>query len=149
HGKGPRGRFTIRLQDEAAALRRDAGLRKLAALLTKAGHSDHAPHLLTKAAEADEAKFKQIRQYGQALCTGGAVVDRPVPSGTTCRQLAERWTSGELHRKWPDHVKLKRSVENDKTRFKKLFEEIGDVPLVAFRLEHAERAMAALPSERT
>jgi integrase len=70
------------------------------------------------------------------------------PAGSvTFRDLAERWTSGELHRLYPDHVSLKeRSVADDRLRLAKLFPSIGHVPLVSFRLEDAERAMANLPA---
>ena len=35
----------------------------------------------------------------------------------TFTDLASLWTSGELARRHPDHVKLKRSVEHDEQRF--------------------------------
>jgi integrase len=70
------------------------------------------------------------------------------PVGTaTFKDLAEQWTSGELHERYPDHVVSKaRSVRNDIIRLGKLFDTIGNVPLVSFTVEHAERAMANLPT---
>jgi integrase len=64
----------------------------------------------------------------------------------TFKDLAEQWTSGKLHDRYPDHVaSKKRSVRNDVIRLGKLYATIGGVPLVAFTVEHAERAMANLP----
>jgi len=44
-------------------------------------------------------------------------------------------------------VKLKRSVDKDRSRLKRLYDTIGGVSVASFRLEDAERAMKALPSE--
>jgi integrase len=67
--------------------------------------------------------------------------------GVTFRELAAEWTSGELHQRYPDHVKSKtRSVRNDVIRLAKLNKTIGSVPLVSFKVDHAELAMANLPA---
>jgi integrase len=67
--------------------------------------------------------------------------------GVTFKELAEQWTSGELHERYPDHVaSKKRSVRNDIIRLGKLFDTVGNVPLVSFTVEDAERAMANLPA---
>jgi hypothetical protein len=67
----------------------------------------------------------------------------------TFKQLGDDWVSGKLHEQWPDHVKLKKDIENDKSRLSKLNEVIGDVPIGKFALADAERAMASLPKRLT
>lgn len=84
------------------------------------------------------------------LCDGtygdspnGAVVTAP---RTTLRELAEQWTDGELHDRYPDHVKKKRSASDDRWRFEKhIFPTVGGVALSDFTLEHAEHVMQRLP----
>ncbi len=145
YGKGLRDRFTIKLADVTAALKRAETMTELARMLTKAGHSEQAPLLLTKLGEADDAKAREIRNWAQKLCLGQA---RVASSDTrkTFRQLGEDWTSGRLASKHPDHVKVKRSVDDDVQRLGVLYRTIGDVPLAAFRLDDAEKAMAAIPA---
>lgn len=43
-----------------------------------------------------------------------AITTAPIPSGaTTFRKFAQRWTSGELQRKYPDHVPQKKTAAKD------------------------------------
>lgn len=63
----------------------------------------------------------------------------------TFEQAGRAWTSGEVHRRYPDYIKLKRSAGTDAKRLEKLYATIGDIALGAFSLAHAEKAMAALP----
>src|SRR5664280_563037 len=103
-GKGLRDRFIIKILDRNAAERRDRELRELARLLTKSGHAEQVPLILGKAAEADDAKLKDIKRWTDRFCRGEAEVDR-APSNTTFKKMADKWTTGELHKKWPDHIR--------------------------------------------
>ncbi len=145
YGKGLRDRFAIKLADETAASKRAETMAELARMLTKAGHSEQCPLLLTKLGEADEGKAREIRNLAQKLCLGQARVAGRAPADTF-RQLAAQWTSGKLAARFPDHVAVKKSVESDVHRLGVLYRTIGDVPLATFRLEDAERAMASLPA---
>jgi integrase len=69
----------------------------------------------------------------------------PTPGAVTVRQLADRWTSGELAIRYPDHVRAKQS-DDDASRLAVLCEAVGDVALVDFTLDDAERAQAAIPA---
>jgi integrase len=89
---------------------------------------------------AEEANKKATR----ALATAG------VEEGLTFEQFASLWTSGELAKKHPDHVRAKKSAKDDKSRLKiHITPIIGNEPLAAFEgprgLELAEKVMAALP----
>jgi integrase len=72
------------------------------------------------------------------------------------RELAEAWTSHELHRRWPDHVGAKRSWKDDKAKLDYLCElvvdvdgkrKLGDMPLVEITFDHANEAMRQLPED--
>lgn len=60
--------------------------------------------------------------------------DTPATSdGTTFHDVAKMWTSGELSKKYPDHVRKKRSSLDDKLRLEKYaYGVIGDVPMTEF-----------------
>ncbi|MFO0564319.1 MAG: tyrosine-type recombinase/integrase [Polyangiaceae bacterium] len=71
--------------------------------------------------------------------------------GPTFEQFARQWIEGELHRRWPDHVKLKASAKDDKGRLERyVFPVIGSEPIASFDGDHgldlAERVIAALPT---
>lgn len=148
-GNGQRGRFMLPLASEPEAQRRAERLSELATRLARAGLHAEAPIVLRKgAAQATAAGFSAVEAFAGELCSkaGSTAPAR----GLTFRELGEQWTSGELARRYPDHVKVKRdrSVEDDRLRLARLCETIGDVPLSTFSLEDAERAMAALPGGR-
>jgi integrase len=100
-------------------------------------------------ARSPRARFEAVEAFARELCAGANVARAAVPTAVTFRQLAERWTSGELARLYPDHIKVKRSVDSDVVRLRTFFKTIGDVPLRTFSLEDAKRAMAAIPNGRT
>jgi integrase len=65
----------------------------------------------------------------------------------TFRTFAERWTSGELARVYPDHVPVKASVADDIERLEKhVYPRVEDVPLAMFTREHADHVMTQLPA---
>ncbi len=70
--------------------------------------------------------------------------------GPTFAEVAKLWTSGELARNWPDHVKDKDSAD-DARRLEFLGAldvggiKLGSVPVRRLRLDHAERVMRQLP----
>jgi integrase len=75
--------------------------------------------------------------------------EAPIRAGVlTFRQLGELWTSGKLATQYPDHVKAKRSADDDRYRLEKhVYPHIGDVPIPDFSLDHAEKVMGKLPSD--
>jgi integrase len=67
--------------------------------------------------------------------------------GETFESVARAWFTGELAKVHPDHVKVKRSADDDESRLvKHVFPVVGRVPLRAFGVEHAEKVLGALPS---
>jgi integrase len=137
---------TCRTQAEAEA--RSVLLAEQARRLRRAGH------IGSKAADTFLLELSKARNPKDALeainvLLGGVAVVDTKPEGPTFREVAEEWTSGKLHKRYPDHVKIKKSVDDEEQRFGKLYDTIGDVPLATFTLEDAERAMAKLPEGRT
>jgi integrase len=72
----------------------------------------------------------------------------PPTACETFGDFATRWTSGKLHKLYPDHVRDKRSSDDDASRVDVLSKALGHVPLSAFTLEHAEKAMRQLDELR-
>ncbi|UQA59927.1 hypothetical protein [Polyangium aurulentum] len=67
----------------------------------------------------------------------------------TIRALGQRWTSGELARLYPDHVKEKRSGDNDVSRLERyVYPVVGDVRIDSFTLDDADAVMRGVPAER-
>ena len=66
----------------------------------------------------------------------------------TLRQFGERWTNGDLHKRWPDHVSLKRTAKQDGQRLElHVYPAVENVAVADFRLEDAELVMSRLPPE--
>jgi integrase len=149
YGKGLRGRFLIKLTDEEAAKRRAGRLRELAEMLGAAGHSAEAPIILKKAAAVrSDSDFAEAVRVASELCATSQKARKVIQKRMiTFREMGEDWTNEKLLREWPDYVKKKRSVEDDKGRLEFLYKTIGAVPLVRFELADAERAMAMLDAE--
>jgi len=147
YGRNQRGRFTIATLDESKAQRRANRLRDLAALLATQDKPAVAKDILTQCAEAKtDSEFQDLARRIEDFC--GPKVKKPI-GATTFKDIGTDWTSGELHRKYPDYVKLKRSVDDDKGRLDRLYETIGAVPIERFTLADAKRAMAAIPEGRS
>jgi len=144
-GEGKQGRFTIKVDDEAEAERRAKLLRELSAALmrSKRRSVEIGVILRTLAETTDDKAFRSTLDVVQAsLARPAKQRERKV---TTFAELAADWTSGRLHARFPDHVKAKRSADDDAARFLVLNKAVGQIPLGAFRLEDAQRAMASLP----
>lgn len=135
----------------------EEGARSRAAVL--AGHADRLRRaglgldvievVLTRAAKAREEDMATIGRYVGSLCDKG-VESLVAPSLTTFRDVGEMWTSGDLARRFPDHVRGKRSADTDQYRLvRHVYPHVGDVPVATFTLDDAERVMAALPVGET
>jgi len=132
---------------------RVAAFRQMAQALGDAENVDdeRAERMLKDAATSSDAQFTALQKWVAELTNDPKMLAKPLRAGraTTFRDVGEDWTDGKLHKKWPDHVKLKRSVADDEGRLSLLYKTIGDVPLSDFTLEDAERAMAAIDSARS
>jgi integrase len=104
YGKGLRGRFLIATLDLEVAERRAEKLRELASLLARSGRSGQAKLSLEEAAGAtSDRQFDGYMKYLDALRNEKAPKREARPA-LTFRAVGEKWTSGELHREFPDNV---------------------------------------------
>lgn len=115
--------------------------------LREADQSDFVEKLVESAASADSAKMEALERAVGGI-VGGSVERKPVPAKgvLTFQVFAERWTGGELHREYPDHVRDKRSADDDVSRLEKhVYPVIGARPLVGVTLDDALEVMRKLP----
>lgn len=131
--------------------RRARLLAELAQRFRRAGviDSTDARKLLETAASCAPGLLPGVMTVAGELVGGELVETTDV---LTFRELAKDWTSGKLHRDYPDHVKAKDS-SLDESRLAKLSSidvggiELGNIPLDRFTLDHAQEAMRQLPAE--
>ncbi len=148
YGKGLRDRFLIRIADETEAAKRAAAMQELANVLARSGHSDMAPAMLARAGEADARGFRDLVRVAEGLAAGKLKrAPKAKGSAMTFQAVGDDWTSGELHRRFPDYVKAKTTSDDDASRLARLYDKIGDIPLASFTEEHAELAMSNLPAK--
>lgn len=138
-----------RPEDESQAQARADALARIVAQLRQANALDLAPKFIERALGDERELSNVIELVGRlaAKAERGEEIRASGSVGPTLREVALMWTSGELARKFPDHVRAKRSVKDDVQRLDAhILPLVRDVPIAAFAIEHAERVMAALPS---
>jgi len=144
-GTKQRRRFRITTSDRAQAETWAIALASIGATLCNAKiDPELCAKLLALAGRGETAGV----QLTAAALTAGLRVRRGADSAPfTMRDLGKAWTSGELAKKYPDHVKQKSTADKDAERLRVLCKAIGDVPVTRFAVADAKRAMAALPKE--
>ena len=134
HSDEAAGERASLLADLAKRMRPVASAAEIQIILDAAGKARN-PRDLNEATKAAECIIR-----GEALTATSAMAP-------TFEAFAKEWTSGELRRKHPDHVREKKDPSEDvqilRDRINPL---IGMVHLPEVTLEHAERVMRALPS---
>lgn len=135
---------TCRADDEPKASARAELLADLARRLRRAGHRDMVIGFLERAAGRDGEALDAVLLAADRLCSGEAAP--PISAAITVRELGEQWTTGELHRRWPDHVKAKVSADDDRERLEAyVYPLIGSVAIPEVTIAHADAVMSALP----
>lgn len=146
-GNGKREWITLAVPTEAVAENRFARLRDMSKRLVKARKLEAAADLVkdAAAAAADAKAFAGIERAARELCSTSSGPTRP----KTVRDLAEEFTSGDLHRRHPRHVdkggKTDETRKREAQRLDALCSVIGDIAVTELTLEDAERAIDALP----
>ncbi len=150
YGSNQRATFTIALSDPAAAQRRADLMADVAARLTSADLGAHAEPILKKLGSVtSDAEVAALRRLVDGMLAGRVVADdrRLVGVRTTFGMVASRWTSGELHKSFPDHIRRKRSVGDDVTRLGRyILPVLGDLPIGTVTLDHCQDVMSRLPA---
>ncbi|MCL2776620.1 MAG: site-specific integrase [Polyangiaceae bacterium] len=86
----------------------------------------------------------------ETLCAGAVTSAQEAPTLPTFLQHLEDWTSGELAKKYPHHIKVKKSADGDETRIRKHIAPVLESVLVdEVTLDHCELVMAGIPAERS
>ena len=133
----------VNAKDTSAVADRCELVADVAYRLGKAGRSDKSRDFAVQLGAATssarvEAILKQVKLLVDAA--------RVVGDGITVKQFGARWTSGDLARSFPDHVKVKATAGDDVQILRDYVEPvIGNMAVRAVRLEDGERVMASLP----
>ena len=150
YGSGQRQRYVLKGCPPALVKKRAAELRTMAKALRKADQSEAAPLLLGKAADAagDAERFAEVQRLVRGLCVGKyeALSKRQSDVELTFRKVGEQWTSGDLHRRFPDQVGDIFQDFNVKRLERHVYPVIGDRPIAAVTREHCDEVMRQLPS---
>jgi hypothetical protein len=147
-GHGERLEFRVPwAKTEGEAIARSHVMGEIAEALCSAGRRDLVRATVRRIAEAPTAKrLDTVRKAAATLIDGALKAGHA--SDITFKQWGERYTSGELSRLWPDHVKAK-DWSDDISRLKKyVYPLVKDVPVTAFTFDHAGRVLAELPPGR-
>jgi integrase len=118
--------------------------------LRAAGQDDFVGKVIEQGALASTPERLAAVAHNVEVLTAGRF-DRIEPAKkkggpVTFRTFAERWTSGELARLYPDNVKEKSSAEDDVERLEKhVYPHVQDVPMASFTRAHADGVMAKVP----
>jgi integrase len=131
---------------EADAEERTTALARMAARLRRAGHGDKIFKLIATGAKARAGRaWAAVITAVDVLCAGSAEVAAEVP---TFAAFSLEWTSGDLRKRFPDHVAQKDATQDE--RFLRLYinPHVGDVPVDEFTLDDADLVMAHLPETK-
>jgi integrase len=91
------------------------------------------------------AAAEMKRQHKTALTAPKPDPAKPDATRLTFGDVADLWTSGDLAKRYPDHVGKKKSAETDAKRLGFIKEQIGTIPIAEFKVQDAERVMRSLP----
>lgn len=131
--------------DEEAAVARARLMAETADKLIGVGRHDLVRGTCKELALADTADRLARTQKAIAVILKS---EKAVRTGRdiTVKQWGQHYTSGDLHKKYPDHVKDK-DYKRDAGRLRMyVYPHVGDVPVRAFTLSHGTAVMRALPA---
>lgn len=132
---------------EAEAEVRRGVMADILGRLRDAGKGQLAEAVLRDAANADEQKLRTVLMIvdgiveGREKVIGSPALMDPLPRNPTFKQFGELWTSGELHRLFPGHIKDIDHHDNKPRLEQHVYPFVGHVRMQAFTLEHADFAI--------
>lgn len=148
---GEEGRFTRELPaglSKEQADERDSTIARLLPALRAAGQEALIERVVEELVTCSQEEWPRLVSYVESKLVTG--VRAPIRDLSTVQQIGERWTSGELARQYPDHIKKKTSSQDDRIRLERyVYPHIGDLPMEAVTLDHAEAVMAAIPANKS
>lgn len=136
--------------DKVAARERCTAMAAIALRLRKAGHVTDIPEVMKMAARARAGRSWEAVVAGVDLLCGGKTSLDGRPALPTFLDHLKDWTSGALAKKYPDHVKVKRSVDGDRCRIDKhIAPHLEGIRADQVTLSHCEIVMASIPETRS
>jgi integrase len=131
--------------DGRAKLLADVAKRLRGTSLTE----EQAHEALKLVAAASERSLRNTLTIVDEM-VGGEVTSIAVPSTPTFQKIAEGWTSGELAKRYPDQIRLKRSAHSDVSRLTNyVYPVIGSLAIDRIKLDDCEEVMRRLPPSFT
>ena len=143
--KGKRKLFALpNCRTATAASERSAMMADIATRLRRAGKPPGiVEDWMGELARAPHARaVKAVLGAVEPVIAGDVERLTDVP---TFNDFGKAWTNGELHKRWPDHVKRKKTSDDDRQRLEKhVYPSLVGVHLDEFTIDHAELVMACL-----
>ena len=154
-GGGKRAGTTLRMPEEEAKARQ-VEIARLVFRLRESGHGAMAKNTIREAGAADADELRKIARLVERIASGKepglAKQHGARREGTTVEDLADLWTSGDLARQFPDHVRIKRSSDADERMFAWLSKirmsdgtTFGKRHVASVTLDDCDHVMTALP----
>jgi len=147
---GPDGQpsFPLGVGSEKAAEERKAVLADMAKRLRGVAGLDEIKTILQTAGQArTDAEMAGALDVVNAIAKGETKTTTTGATVPTFEEFGRQWTSGELHKKHPDHVRTKDATRDLEVLRLHVNPVIGPTRIADITLEHAERVMAKLSSE--
>lgn len=119
-------------------------IAEIAETLAGAGRRDLVKDFAEEIASTSNAKhLAKVREAVAAIVRGA--VRAGAGRDITLKQWGQRYTSGELSKLHPDHVRVKDWGDDISRLERYVYELVGGVPLHAFTVAHGDLVMAKLP----
>ena len=145
---------TCTTEKEAEA--RKTAIAKLIARLRESGHLAMVPNVIRDAGGLDAAAMRDLERLVERVASGkepGLAKQQGVRrDGTTIAELAKLWTSGDLAKEYPDHVRAKKTSGDDKRALTWLGKvrmpdgkTFGQRAVASITLDDCDHVMTALP----
>ena len=132
--------------DEEQAEERASLMADVIGELRRAGREDFVPTALKRMASLSGAKLTAFVKLARGYAAGTEILASGKDGDSiTFRKFAERWTSGDLAREFPAHVKVKRTSDDDVCRLEKwVYPAIEDLPLSQVGLDQYDAILRAV-----
>ncbi|MGH7440448.1 MAG: tyrosine-type recombinase/integrase, partial [Polyangiaceae bacterium] len=145
---------TCKTEDEAK--RRQREIAKIVARLRACGQSAMLSNTIRDAGDLDEEGMRKLSRLVERIATGKepGLAQRHTArrEGITVAELAKLWTTGQLAEQYPDHVRAKKSSDDDARIFAWLSKvrmpdglSFGDRPVAGVTLDDCDHILGSLP----
>jgi integrase len=143
--EGVRRHFRLAVEGAVEAERRRELMASALRRLTEAKKTEFAIDLLRGLAQAADGETDGVLRLVDGVVAGteersAARSARPLPD-ISFREFARKWTSGELHRLFPDHVRDIEHADNVSRLEAYVLPAVGNVRMRDFSIDDAERVM--------